>query len=438
MTTPITLTVGAITLTFNKWEIGADHGMLFQESDRQRRRHPDINYSYYDVHPEEGPAQSEICFCRSLGSLVPRLELLGYTLASVQAEYEIQVTQDAERYADDEDVGAPSPTRPERLPFEQFVEFIRRYPIPDLDDEYRPDVESGPEQWRARLAADPAVALLPLGDQDRDVNGYSERSHFGGLIGFLSPYSVLRVLAENPANLALDVVWDYGNFVDAGWAKNEDFVAGARRAQTYLLATEGTSDTHILKRGLSLLRPDVEDFFRFIDIEERHPFSGTGNLAKFAEGLVKIDVQNRVVFIFDNDAEGVDAYRSLQRFSFPVNMRSMLLPDLDQLRDFPARGPSGVVRTDINGRAAAIECYLDLRLAGRPEAQVTWTNFKESMGVYQGALDFKDSYAKAFYEASVEAIATGTYDVSKLRTVLDTLFATCCAMSTDILRRESH
>lgn len=438
MTTPITLTVGAITLTFNKWEIGVDHGMLFQESDRQRRRHPYIDYSYYDEHPEEDPAQSETCFCRSLGSMLPRLELLGYTLATVKAEYEMHVRQDAERYADDEGDGAPLPNRPERLEFEKFVEFIRRYPVSDLDDEYRPDTESASEQWRTRLAADPAVALLPQGDQDRDVDGYSERSHFGGLIGFLSPYSVLRVLAENPANLALDVVWDHGNFVAAGWAKNEEFVAGARRAQTYLLATEGTSDTHILKRGLSLLRPDVEDFFRFIDIEERHPFSGTGNLAKFAEGLVKIDVQNRVVFVFDNDAEGVDACRSLQRFSFPVNMRSMLLPDLDQLRDFPARGPSGVVRTDINGRAAAIECYLDLRLAGRPEAQVTWTNFKESMDIYQGALDFKESYAKAFYEASVEAIATGTYDVSKLRTVLDALFTTCCAMSTDILRRESR
>ena len=436
MTTPITLTVGAITLTFNKWEIGVDHGMLFQESDRQRRRHPDIDYRYYDEHPEEDPAQSETCFCRSLGSMLPRLELLGYSLATVKAEYEMQVTQDAEWY--DEDDGMPSPTRPARLEFAKFVEFIRKYTVSDLDDEYRPDTESGSEQWRARLAADPAVDLLPQGDQDRDVDGYSERSHFGGLIGFLCPYSVLRVLAENPANLTLDVVWDYGNFVAAGWAKNEEFVAGARRAQTFLLATEGTSDTHILKRGLSLLRPDVGDFFRFIDIEERHPFSGTGSLAKFAEGLVKIDVHNRVVFVFDNDAEGTDAYRSLQRFSFPVNMRSMLLPDLDQLRDFPARGPSGIMRTDINGRAAAIECYLDLRLAGRPEAQVTWTNFKESMGIYQGALDFKESYAKAFYGASIEAIENGTYDVSKLKAVLDALFATCCAISTDILRRESR
>ncbi|MCU0940412.1 MAG: HEPN/Toprim-associated domain-containing protein, partial [Burkholderiaceae bacterium] len=129
MTTPITLTVGAITLTFSKWRIGVDHGMLFQESDRQRRRHPDIDYSYYAEHPEEDPAQSEICFCRSLGSMLPRLELLGYTLATVKAEYEMQVTQDAERYADEEGDGAPSPTRPERLEFEKFIEFIRRYPV---------------------------------------------------------------------------------------------------------------------------------------------------------------------------------------------------------------------------------------------------------------------------------------------------------------------
>jgi hypothetical protein len=200
---------------------------------------------------------------------------------------------------------------------------------------------------------------------------YSERSHFGALISFPGPYSTLRVLAENAANLDLEVVWDYGNFVDAGWEKNEDSTAGARRVQIYLIATEGTSDTHILKRSFALLRQDIEDFFRFIDIEERHPFSGTGNLSRFVEGVVNIDAQNRVVFLFDNDAEGIDTYRCLQPFTFPVNMRAMVLPDLEALRDFPARGPSGVESADINGRAEAIKCNLDLRLKNRPPAQVT-------------------------------------------------------------------
>lgn len=166
-----------------------------------------------------------------------------------------------------------------------------------------------------------------------------------------------------------------------------------------------------------------------MEVADRHPFSGTGNLAKFAEGLVKIDVHNRVVFLFDNDAEGYDAFRSLQRFNFPMNMRAMALPDLDELRSFPARGPDGVSNVDINGRAAAIECYLDLRLKDRKPPQVTWTNYKEKLGIYQGSLDFKESYADAFYEASAEAILTNEYDVSKLRVVLDALLRQCSQMA---------
>lgn len=432
MSTPITLTVGGIDLTYNTGDIGMDHGMLFQERDRQRRRHPYINYGCYEQHPEADVAQSEMCFCRPLGSMVSRLELLGYTLSAVKAEYEVQFALDSERYVDSELDDAPA--RPPRLTFEQFVSFVRAHVVRDLWDKYNDGYEAEYAQGKGRFAGDPVVALLPEGDPDRDMGGYSERSHFGALIGFLHPYSALRILAENPANLDLEVVWDYGSFVNAGWAEKGDFVAEARRTQTYLIATEGTSDTHILKRSLALLRPDIEDFFRFIDLEDRHPFSGTGNLSKFAEGLAKIDVHNRVVFLFDNDAEGIDAFRGLQRFVFPANMRAMVLPDLEELRSFPARGPSGVKEADINGRAAAIECYLDLRLKDRPPPQVTWTSYKESLGIYQGSLDFKDSYAKAFYVATPDAIASGAYDASKLHVVLGALFAQCSEMAARMLR----
>ncbi|WP_256661594.1 hypothetical protein [Pseudomonas sp. F01002] len=183
-----------------------------------------------------------------------------------------------------------------------------------------------------------------------------------------------------------------------------------------------------------LLRPDIEDFFRFIDIEERHPFSGTGSLSKFAEGLIKIDVHNRVVILFDNDAEGVEAFEGLRRFNFPANMRAMLLPALEELRSFSARGPSGVESVDINGRAAAIECYLDLRLKGRPPPQVIWTNYKESLDIYHGALEYKESYSKAFYKATSDGMATGAYDSSKLTIVINSLYAQCTEMATLMLR----
>ncbi|WP_423749092.1 HEPN/Toprim-associated domain-containing protein [Pseudomonas sp. VD9] len=213
MSTPITLSVGGIDLTYSTGYMGIDHGMLYQESDRRFRRHGNIDYDY--AHNPEDLRQMELCFSRTLGSMVSRLELLGYTMGSVKSEYETQVVLDRDQFAEYE----PNEVRPERLTFEQFVDFVKAYALRDLKNEYVQGYDAEHAQGQGRFAADPAVSLLPSGVFDRDIGGYSERSHFGSLIGFLSPYSTLRVLAENPANLNEDVVWDYGIFVDAGWAK---------------------------------------------------------------------------------------------------------------------------------------------------------------------------------------------------------------------------
>ena len=72
-------------------------------------------------------------------------------------------------------------------------------------------------------------------------------------------------------------------------------------------------------------------------------------------------------------------------------------------------------------RAAAIECYLDLNLPGRPSARVIWTNYKKDANVYQGALEFKESYVKAFFDATDLDLQNGSYDVRKLKVVLSAL-----------------
>lgn len=429
MSTPLTLTVGDITLTYETMQMVMDHGALFQEDDRVRRRHPYIDYEFHEQHPELDLAQSETCFCRKLGSMVPRLDLLGHSLSAAKADYERQCLREREEHVGGGD--SSEEAEAEHLTFEEFVEFVRAHAVNELSDEFDADYEAAIAQAQGRIAGDPVIPLLPKGDSFRDRGGYSQRSHFGALITFMHPYNTLRVLAENPANLNLDVVWDYGKFVDAGWAKYEYFVPGVRRTQTFMIATEGSTDANILRRAFSLLRPEIEDFFTFIDVKGGHPFSGTSSLSKFAEGLVKIDVQNLVIILFDNDAEGCDAFRGLlKRCTFPPNMSAMVLPDIDSLRDFPAQGPSGVVNTNINGCAASIECYLDLRLKGRPAAKVRWTNYKESLDVYQGSLEFKDSYTKAFLKTKPKDIAAGAYDASKLQVVLTEIYKLCRDMAT--------
>ncbi len=111
---------------------------------------------------------------------------------------------------------------------------------------------------KGRFSNDSMVSCVPT-TFAYDVDGYSERSYFGSLIGFLHPYNVLRLLAENERNLHASVEWRYGPLVCNGWAREGEFVSEARRTQTFLIATEGSSDTHVIKHAMYLLTPPTDD-----------------------------------------------------------------------------------------------------------------------------------------------------------------------------------
>jgi hypothetical protein len=146
---------------------------------------------------------------------------------------------------------------------------------------------------------------------------------------------------------------------------------------------------------------------------------------KFADGLIKIDIQNNVIFVFDNDAEGYEAYQRIAKMSLLPNMRVMLLPELAAFSSFLTSGPNGESLADINRRAAAIECYLDLEYGEYPAAKVIWTTYKKEMEVYHGALEYKESYTRSFLKQTYDSVRANKYDTSKLIAVLDALIEEC-------------
>jgi len=419
------LDVGGLAIAGSKNSRGYDHGFLFQPADRQRFPPQQIDADELE-DDDPRPAEAEQGFVRTLGSALPRLELLGHTLKSARAEYEkaaaISIEERRAFQEDDDEVTL------DVMSFAEFQRFISPIAIADLDDTSDSGGGDDDELVLGRFKDEALKARLPF-YPDHDALTWSERSYFGTLVSFLHPYTLLRLLADNEKNLTARLEWQYGPLVSNGWAQESEFVPGARRRQTYLIATEGSSDTHILKRAFELLRPEIADFFRFIDVSERHPFSGTGSLVKFAEGLAKIDVQNRTVFLLDNDAEGQSASQKIRSLALPANMRTMVLPHLKEFEAFPTIGPSGHTQADINGRAASIECYLDLYAAGLPSPVVRWANYKEDVQAYQGSLENKDRYSKAFFE---KAKRQRKYDTSKLSHVLDAIFSVCTAMAEDM------
>ncbi|MEQ1511757.1 MAG: HEPN/Toprim-associated domain-containing protein [Lysobacteraceae bacterium] len=416
MGTEIQLRIGSVSLSYAKNFMGEDFGFLFQAGDETRVRSDGINYEYYEEHPdEEDLATSEAAFVSPLSRVLRRIKLLGHTLDVARAEYQALLQE----WKEDSDDNNEPPSA--LLTFEEFCRLACLFPISSLSSEY---IEYDTPE-RAKVAqgrfADYVEKFERVPPNDNSDMYWSESSYLSAKLCILSATSMLQIFGTSRENADAEVNWQFGLIVSAGWVSRENFQPGTTRAQTILVATEGASDARVLRRALDLLRPDVTDFFRFIDGEERHHFWGTGNLVKFAEGLVRIDVQNQVLFLLDNDAEGVEAYQKFQQLNLPVNMRAMLLPNLDELKSFPCRGPEGVSNCDINGRAAAIECYLDLNLEQYPPARVTWTNYKKDMDAWHGALEHKDSYMRHFLDQDVDSLKTGTYDSSKIFKLLDVL-----------------
>jgi hypothetical protein len=437
--TEIRLDVAGVSVTYSKNHRGIDHGSIFREQDRKAIKSDQLDYDWY---AEEGkdPTPSEMAFSRPLNHVVPRLELLGFNLERVRREYEAVAQfwleeMESLRGDDDESVA-------DLMCFTEFCAFATGHPLDSLDETFIFSSDDASEKKIRGRFDGLQLERIPCFSSYYN-EAYSERTFFGGLVNILHPYSVLRLLAEAKANADAAVVWQYGPLVQDGYASDSEFMPHARRIETFLVATEGSSDIHILKHALALLRPEVADYFRFIDVSESHPFSGVGSLVKFAEGLAKIDVQNQVIFVFDNDAEGLDAHQRLSTLRLPANMRGILLPEVEDFRTFPAQGPEGLFRSDINRRAAAIECYLDLDVGGHPPAKVLWTNYKKSLRTYQGALEYKELYSKEFLKQTAETLRVGAYDVRKIESVLDLLISECTAIAvgqwnpTDVKLRES-
>ena len=85
-------------------------------------------------------------------------------------------------------------------------------------------------------------------------------------------------------------------------------------------------------------------------------------------------------------------------------------------------GPSGKTFQDINGRAASIEAYLDLKWKTQSGPVVRWSAYQQQLDRYQGALIAKEHYAKEFLALNPE---TCGYDFSKLNVVVDAVITLC-------------
>jgi HEPN/Toprim N-terminal domain 1 len=403
----IHLAVGRLEVDWGKNNGFADHSALFQKGDL-------TNVPYYYVAPEEqtyidefGERRFELVaelnpgMSKPLLMVADRIEMLGHTLDMCRHEFHFFAVFnefDEKLFSFDHLAAALAAIDVEKISAdygemgEDFGKFFKRQIFDRLS--------------LAGIVPDPSYV----------------RQYAGEAMENMSVHTILRLLALNPKASKLPVNWQFADVMEGGWAHKDSFVRDLDVAKRFLIVTEGSSDAKILERAFALRRPHVADFFKFVDMEEGYPFTGTGNVFRFVQGLIGIGIQNKVVVVYDNDAEGLLNYEKTVALNLPENIKVIRLPDDDAFRKVSTIGPTGTHLADINGKAASIECYLDLP----PSALVRWTSFNAKLGCYQGELEGKEFVTKAFFRQSNEQ---GAYDYSKIDRVLRCLEGACVGIS---------
>lgn len=392
----VSLTIGGIEIDWGKNNGFINHSKLFLPSDR----------TILSEHEYNGARHINYGYRRALQDVIPRLELYGYSEKTIQKIWDEHVSYYPDYLPNLE------------LSFEQFSKIIKNItitPRTGIDEGY--DYDLG--EFAQEMLNQPEYSELKttVNSNSRDLLSFFEN---------LDPYIQLWLLSTNLENRNLYLEWHTDSIIKGGWATDEDLFKTWADARSFLIITEGSTDTFIIREAIAFLRPDIKDFFTYIDMTEHYPFTGTGNLFNFYKGLAKIGIKNRCLVIFDNDTEGVEKHQKCQSIISPPSLTSMTLPALCEFENAETTGPNGTFKTNINGSAVSIECFLDLSYKANKPATVRWTSFNKEMDQYQGALEGKDFYIKQFKKALKDP---ENYDFSKLHILISKICEKCTTIA---------
>ena len=348
---------------------------VFQESDRK------VGVSRF-----EGEDTPEVVYETTRDVVISRLDLMGCTSQIARERL-------SEWIADEK---------------ETWQQYVR-----DSDSDWAVETEMAIrdftiDEWNTRV---PEVLTRrriqeePIDAIDRHMREHDSRwlwfDGYDSLVGFRA------LLDANP--LVEKVTLDVSDLIHGGWIDETDCLSQRHpnesihrmgpMAPTVILA-EGRSDINILKRSLSVLFPEREDFFSFFEHKELNVDGGAAYLVKFLKAFAAARTPLRFVAVFDNDTAGRQAHRQATELGLPDNMILLQLPDTDLAKTYPTIGPQGFHTVNVNGQAASIELYLGrkaLEIAGnlRP---VRWTGYDRTAGAYQGEVESKDEIKRLFFQ----------------------------------------
>ncbi len=154
MGTEISLDIAGLSVDWSKNCRGVDHGFLFQSDERRR-----VPWAADDDDNDDPDRLlMEMAFTRPLRTVLPRLELLGHTLATAKVDYERVAAVCVEDRRSLREAGIDVELPLELMTFGEFREFVTRDAITDLDDSFSSEpvrkLLSGPDSGICDVAGE--------------------------------------------------------------------------------------------------------------------------------------------------------------------------------------------------------------------------------------------------------------------------------------------
>ena len=366
----------------------------------------------------EDSEETGVTYSCEAWKIIDRLNVMGFTLHRIRAEFEKIRLDEIEKYSswlDESDWCREELDYFTNLTFENYTKALRL-------------VFAKPKNLHIHEQL--ASQLKPILEKIMNID---EDYHFGFLGSDFR--SLIRLACELVPKNSL-VEQDLTEVIYAGYYEEDEPVctnaiialtAGHPENSTRIILTEGSTDIEVLSESLALLYPHLVGYYKFLDFKSSRHQGGAGNLVTTIKAFAAAGVSNRIIAIFDNDSAAFDARRPLATIKLSQNIAVCNYPDLDTLESYPTLGPNGHASLNINGLAASIELYLGQDILGNGESfPIQWKGYVEPLRKYQGKVMHKNQIMDKFREKVANYKTSKNkfdqYDWSGLQSIFDVIF----------------
>lgn len=208
---------------------------------------------------------------------------------------------------------------------------------------------------------------------------------------------IMRVILES-LNDDEVIKLDYTDLVDGGYCE-EILPKEYFDIEKTIVLTEGRSDKDYIKDSIDLLYPHLSKCFSFMNFTQYSIEGSADFLPRYIKAFAGAGIKNKIIGLFDNDTAGRCARKTLDKYSFPLNIKLANLPDIELAKNFEVIDKNGNInRQNINGIACSIELFFgkDVLLKGNEFEKIELKDFRKEVHDYQGTIQNKSNIQKKF------------------------------------------